>query len=379
MKKNSDKIKILYTIPNFDTAGSGIALFQLAQKLDKKKFTFEIACTSNRGYLFKKIIKLGIKVHVFDLYFSARPILVMLKNCLELSRLLKSINPDIIHSYHYASDYTEPLAAKFAGIKWIYTKKNMSWEGPSYRSWKIRSTLANGIICQNKDMLKDFFYESKKARLISIGVNVKKYSPHKINNTIYKIKNLKAENRFIITVANLIPVKGIEVLINAFYNLKNLNNEWSLIIVGDKETDYGKKLEKLLILNDRNKEKVIFTGRKKNVRDFLDISEIYVQPTLDIGRREGAPISIQEAMANGKVVIGSDIPGIRDQLEDFPNNLFVPGDVRSLMNRLSKFMINDVDKNKKIGASFIQHVKNKYSLSMEKNKIEKYYNYIIKK
>ena len=69
MKKNSDKIKILYTIPNFDTAGSGFALFQLAQKLDKKKFTFEIACTSNRGYLFKKIIKLGIKVHIFDLYY----------------------------------------------------------------------------------------------------------------------------------------------------------------------------------------------------------------------------------------------------------------------------------------------------------------------
>ena len=379
MKKNNDRIKILYTIPNFDTAGSGIALMKMIENLDKNRFVPKIACLHGHGDLFKEVIKMNIEVYFIDLYKNPRPLLRMFKECYNLARVFKKINPHIIHSYNYSSDYTEPLAARIAGIKWVYTKKNMSWEGPSYRSWKIRSTLANGIICQNKDMLKDFFYESKKARLISIGVNVKKYSPHKINNTIYKIKNLKAENRFIITVANLIPVKGIEVLINAFYNLKNLNNEWSLIIVGDKETDYGKKLEKLLILNDRNKEKVIFTGRKKNVRDFLDISEIYVQPTLDIGRREGAPISIQEAMANGKVVIGSDIPGIRDQLEDFPNNLFVPGDVRSLMNRLSKFMINDVDKNKKIGASFIQHVKNKYSLSMEKNKIEKYYNYIIKK
>ena len=32
------KIKILYTIPNFDTAGSGKVLYDLAKYLDKDKF-----------------------------------------------------------------------------------------------------------------------------------------------------------------------------------------------------------------------------------------------------------------------------------------------------------------------------------------------------
>ena len=32
---------------------------------------------------------------------------------------------------------------------------------------------------------------------------------------------------------------------------------------------------------------------------------------------EGAPISILEAMSNGKVVLGSNIPGICDQLSPF--------------------------------------------------------------
>ncbi len=377
MKKNNDRIKILYTIPNFDTAGSGFALFQIAQRLDRKKFIAEIACTNSNGHLYREVINSGIKVHIFDLYFKARPLYTMFKNCFKLSMKLKSINPDIIHSYHYASDYTEPLAAKLAGIRWIYTKKNMSWEGPSYRSWKVRSILADGIVCQNKNMIKEFFYQSKKARLISIGVDIKKYSPQKIKKAVYKKNNLKFGNRFIITIANFIPVKGIEILINAFCKLDNLNNGWGLIIVGDNKTEYGKKLKNLLNLNQENKEKVIFTGKQRNVRDFLDISEIYVQPTLDIGRREGAPISIQEAMANGKVIIGSDIPGIRDQLQDFPNNLFLPGDVKSLMNILAKFMKNDTNKNKTIGESFIQFVKKKYSLSIEKNKIEKYYNDLI--
>ncbi|WP_348799484.1 hypothetical protein [Flavobacterium adhaerens] len=37
------KLKILYTIPNFDTAGSGKVLYDLAQNLDKDKFEVHIA------------------------------------------------------------------------------------------------------------------------------------------------------------------------------------------------------------------------------------------------------------------------------------------------------------------------------------------------
>ncbi len=38
-------------------------------------------------------------------------------------------------------------------------------------------------------------------------------------------------------------------------------------------------------------------------------------PTLDKG--EGFPVSLLEAMANGKIVLGSAVPGIKDQLQEF--------------------------------------------------------------
>ena len=37
-----DKIKILYTIPNFETAGSGKVVHDLVKGLDKEKFSPEI-------------------------------------------------------------------------------------------------------------------------------------------------------------------------------------------------------------------------------------------------------------------------------------------------------------------------------------------------
>jgi glycosyltransferase involved in cell wall biosynthesis len=126
------------------------------------------------------------------------------------------------------------------------------------------------------------------------------------------------------------------------------------------------------------KKRVIFTGRQKNVREFLDIAEIYVQPTLNKGRMEGAPIAIQEAMANGKVVLGSNIPGIRDQLVDFPQFLFNPGDVLDLKNKLVQYISNNIKQNIKIGEKFIDYAVSNYDLSIEKENLQKYYLNLIK-
>ena len=263
------KRKILYTIPNFDTAGSGIPLLKIAKNLNRESFIPEIACLHGKGDLFQDVIKSGIKVHFLDLYKKARPISRMLLECYHLSKIFKQINPDIIHSYHYAADYTEPLAAKMSGIKWIYTKKSMSWKGPSYRGWRLRSWLADGIICQNTDMVKYFFPNLRKANLIPIGVDTHEYQKQPDNQKIKKRWGITDNSRIIITVANLVPVKGIETLINAFERLSIKYPDWRLMIVGNDTTEYGLRLKKTISTKQNFKEKVMFIGKQNNVREFF--------------------------------------------------------------------------------------------------------------
>ena len=148
MKKNNDKIKILFTIPNFDTAGSGFALFQLARILDKKKFIPEIACTSNRGYLYKEIVNSGIKVHVFDLYFSARPIHLMLKNCYKLSKLFKNYkwNSAVTEKGDDARTHTGVIAQEISkamsdegldATKYAFFTKDTWWESTDSKTKEV--------------------------------------------------------------------------------------------------------------------------------------------------------------------------------------------------------------------------------------------------
>ena len=151
------RLKILFTIPNFDTAGSGRALLNIASRLNNKYFEPHIACLHDKGEFFVEVQESGIPVHIFQFTTDMGRRIIGIYRCWEISRQMKKISPHLIHSFHYAPDYSEVLAARMGGIPWIYTKKNMNWGGKSKNGWKLRSFLAKHIIAQNKTMVDMFF------------------------------------------------------------------------------------------------------------------------------------------------------------------------------------------------------------------------------
>ena len=67
------KIKILLTIPNFETAGSKKVLFDLANGLDKEEFDVSIACDHNKGAFFQEIEKLGLPIFIIKISIGIFP------------------------------------------------------------------------------------------------------------------------------------------------------------------------------------------------------------------------------------------------------------------------------------------------------------------
>lgn len=364
------KIKILYTIPNFDTAGSGKALLNIALSLNKDVFEPHILCLNKKGAFFKVVAASGIPVHVFNYLAKERPLHKMVVDCWKISRKLKKINPDIMHSFNYSSNYTEALAARLAGIQWTFTKKNMSWGGNSKNSWKLRSFLAKKIIVQNKDMMKQFYPNATKTVLISRGVVTEKFKKSLPDFKIKEQMHTSESQRVLICVANFVPVKGVEILIDAFETVQNENPNWVLWLVGDDQNDYATALKekvKRLHLTD----KIIFSGKQMDVTSYLNHAELFVLPTLDKG--EGSPVALLEAMANGKVVIGSKVSGIKDQLENYSEHLFTPKSSIELAEKLNHFMKRSKDDLKEIGLQFIKRVEDNYSIEVEISRHEKFY------
>lgn len=370
---------ILFTIPNFDTAGSGKALLNLATGLRAIGFEVIICCNHDKGTLFESVRSLKFKYYLYPYVVDMSNRFKGLMNVVKVASFFRRLSPDIIHSFHYGSDYSEALAARLAGLKWIYTKKSMSWGGYSKNSWRLRSALASGIIAQNTDMLKLFFKDSKKTSLISRGVNHMQYTPASGEEKhALKLKlRLSANSRYVVCVANLVPVKGIEILLDAFDRIKERHPNSSLLIVGDYQSDYGKILYQKA--GEISKDRIFFTGKVLNVKEYLQISTVFVLPTLNQGRQEGSPVSLLEAMATGIPVLASDVAGIRDQLVRYPAALFEPGNSEALAEKLATILRLPELELEEMGMQFRAEVVKYFTLTQEVEQHVRFYSRLLGK
>ncbi len=372
MKK---RIKICYTIPNFDTAGSGIALMKLIDGLDKSIFEPSIVCLHDRGSYFENVVrKSGVKIHIYPYVTPLRPLVSLIKNCWRTSRFFKKEKFDIVFSYHYGADYSEAIAAKMAGCKFLYVKKNMSWKGASYNGWRIKTWLADAITVQNTDMLKSFYKEVSKAELLSIGVDTNEYMPKTMDLDLLKELGWTEDNGIVLCVANIIPKKGIDYLLKGFAQLLHYKPGTKLLIVGDCNHPLGKEMMEMSLQLGLEKS-VIFTGKRHDIARFYSIADIFILPSTG---NEGAPIVIQEAMASGALVVTTDTPGNRDQLSNLPDQLISPSNAEAIKEALIKYLT--ISKEEKARRVQKQHdiVNAQYSLKAEVEKHQFLYKRIMK-
>lgn len=340
------KIKILYTIPNFHTAGSGKVVYNLVKGLDKDMFEVEIACRHNKGAFFKEVKSLGVPIHLIETTCAYRPYFSLFDRLKPIIRFFKENEYDLIHSWDYSSDWTEVLAARLAGVKWLYTKKAMSWGN---KHWRIRSLLAHFIITINDEM-RQYFPRKKNQALIPLGIDTDYY------NSIHFPKPTNQDAYFhIITVANLVPVKGVEVLIQAVNEIHD--SKIKLTILGDDTNAYGASLKELceeLNMTDQ----VAFLGKRPDVRPYIAVSDLYVIPT--VGKGEGMPMALVEAMSMGVPVLGSDISGVNFVLKDFKNLLFEAGNILALARAIKEIQSRSFEERQQLGADLRAYVLSNY-------------------
>jgi glycosyltransferase involved in cell wall biosynthesis len=345
----NDRIKILFTIPNFDTSGSGKVLYDLAKHLNKKKFDVSIACQNSNGVFFKQIELLNLPIYLLDIEIPTRPYLSFFSRIKPYKDFVKKHEFDIVHSWHWNSAWSEVIAVRLGGAKYVYTKKAMNWGNIH---WKIKSFLSNFIITINHEMVQ-FFQYKKQQKLIPLGLDVNYYNPD-----LFKKSNQNIQFK-IITVANLVPVKGIEVIIKAMAILNN--KSIFLTVLGDDRDPYAKELYELV--NKLNlDQQVQFLGKKADVRPFLADSDLYIIPTLNDTRKEGMPMALVEAMSMAIPVLGSNISGINYVLRDFHELLFEPANASELSNKIDYFYQKNLDDRIKVGQSLRAYTIKNYTI-----------------
>lgn len=166
------------------------------------------------------------------------------------------------------------------------------------------------------------------------------YVPNGVGKAVFKEPQIisekfgLAENSYILTVARLVPHKGIQYLIEAY---KKLKPDKKLVVVGEGSytDEYVKKLKE----SAKDNSNIIFTGAQygKALQELFSNAYIYVHPT----ENEGLSITVLEAMSYGKCVLASDIPENIEALND-GGFTFVSKDTHDLSLELRRLISDPV-------------------------------------
>ena len=123
-----------------------------------------------------------------------------------------------------------------------------------------------------------------------------------------------------VTVARLVPQKGIDVLIRALAQTTGAARDWTLTLVGD-----GPEREALArqVQQAGLQEQVHFLGFRSDPQKFLLQAGVFVLPS----RFEGMPNALLEAMASGLAVVVTDAsPGPLEVVVNGVSGVVVPSE-----------------------------------------------------
>ena len=197
-------------------------------------------------------------------------------------------------------------------------------------------------------------------------VNTTEFFPQSISECRNKFQ-LHQSDKILLSLSRLVKRKGHDIVIRAIQIVKEKVPEIKYLIAGTGDNPYKKMLKQLV--NDLELQSYVhFVGYiEENKKPLLyNASDIYIMNSLDTdqkGDSEGFGITFLEANACGKPVIGTNVGGIPDALDNNVSGILVePNDPNATAEAIIQLFSNKIFYNK-LSVNGLSRVNNQFSLS----------------
>nr|WP_246733433.1 glycosyltransferase family 4 protein [Methylobacterium sp. BTF04] len=231
------------------------------------------------------------------------------RSMLGLRRVLKTVRPEIVHAHMMTGALLARMIRGRAAWRLVTTVHN-EWQ---------RSALAMGVgdrvIAVSAAVATRMAQRGIRAAKIDVVRNGPLNSPRRA--TASAASAIELAHPAILTVAGLYARKGIGDLIAAFDNVAERHPSAALYIVGDGP---DRATFMAQASHSAHRDRIRFSGFQPDPRPFYQQADIFVLAS----RSEPFGLVIAEAREAGCAVIGCDVGGIPEVLEDGRAGLLVP-------------------------------------------------------
>lgn len=256
--------------------------------------------------------------------------------------LVRSEDYDLIHAHTPRTALVGRLAARKAGVPFIYHVHSPAGRDSTRRMFNWINAAAERIVVRGAD------------RLIAVSPSVREYMigrgvpaerivcvPNGVPVTASSERRPPVATWTLGAVALFRPRKGIEVLLEALAVLRSRGLNVRLRAVGGFETAVYKAEVMGMAERLDLAEAIDWIGFTRNVNRELAKIHLFVLPSL-FG--EGLPMVVLEAMATGLPVVASRVEGVPEAVVHRQTGLLVePGSVSQLAQSIEEVMTGGVD------------------------------------
>jgi glycosyltransferase involved in cell wall biosynthesis len=214
---------------------------------------------------------------------------------------------------------------------------------------------------------------SKKSFVVSNGIDLKKYHPSLSGEVIREKYDIK-DKIVIMTLCRLVPIKGVDILMDSFYRISEKFSNAVLLIAGSGPQE-NELHEKAASMNTENR--ILFTGEihHQETPFYYAACDMFVQANRVYGDlEEGQGITLMEAAACGKPVISTMTGGIPEVIKDNETGFLVPPDSPDELSEKLEYLIARPDERTRLGKNAATDAAKRFDDKINTQLIMKYLN-----
>ena len=368
-----DKTRVVNIITDLNVGGAGKVLQNFYSNCDYDKFEHWVIVP--RGSALIGILKdKGPRVVAFE-HLEAKSFSP--KSIGPLFKLIKKINPDIVHTHACLSGR---IAASFKkDIKVIYTRHCVFEPGRLAKSFigriigkTVFRLFADRAIAITPASMKNLTATGIPGNSIDVLMNgtepLQKMSAMDIAEARQSLGI--RESDFVFTMLGRIEeIKGHRYFIKAARIVQKTSDNARFLIVGEGTIE--NELEKMAMDSG---DSIIFTGFMKDVYKAMNVSDVLVNASYGT---EASSLAVIEAMSLGKPVIASDYGGNPYQVENNVTGLIVPQKDEISLAEAMIMLMNDRKLYERMSAGSMEAFKGKFTAAIMAANIEEIYRKLV--